>query len=377
MEPTVRWLLSTVPTAMLLDDHDLRDDWNTSLSWRRWVTGEDWWRDRVVGAYGSYWVYQHLGNLSPEQLAGDEVYASMLALHDDDERTRVLDDMAWASDVDSTSIRWSFYRDLGATGRGVRLVAIDSRCSRQLDPDDRRMVDPPEWAWVREAVLGTELRYDHLVLASTLPFLLPPGIHHLEGWDEAISEGAWKAPGKWVGERLRQALDLEHWASFRASFVEFTALLRDAVERRRPPATVLLLSGDVHCSYTARAELDGVDHARTVIQQLTMSPFRNRIQRSGKAAEVLLNRKLWTRVMHRLARWSRVDDVDIGWQVEHGPWFDNGIMTITFEGRSARLGVDQAHVDGERQVLTRRLDHELAVNEPAPDNSIGPATAAV
>ena len=25
--------------AMLLDDHDLRDDWNTSLSWRRWVDG--------------------------------------------------------------------------------------------------------------------------------------------------------------------------------------------------------------------------------------------------------------------------------------------------------------------------------------------------
>ena len=88
MEPTVRWLLSTVPSAMLLDDHDLRDDWNTSLSWRRWVTAQTWWRDRVVGGYGSYWVYQHLGNLSPEQLAGDEVYAHLLATHDDDERTR-------------------------------------------------------------------------------------------------------------------------------------------------------------------------------------------------------------------------------------------------------------------------------------------------
>ena len=30
--PGVRWLLSTVPTGMLLDDHDLRDDWNTSLT---------------------------------------------------------------------------------------------------------------------------------------------------------------------------------------------------------------------------------------------------------------------------------------------------------------------------------------------------------
>ena len=115
----------------------------------------------------------------------------------------------------------------------MRLVSIDSRCSRQLDPDDRRMVDPPEWEWVRDAVLGTDLRYDHLVLASTLPFLLPPGLHHLEGWDEAISEGAWKRPGKWTGEKPRQALDLEHWASFRASFREVIDLLRDVVGRHR------------------------------------------------------------------------------------------------------------------------------------------------
>ncbi len=377
MEPTVRWLLSTVPSAMLLDDHDLRDDWNTSLSWRRWVTAQPWWRDRVVGGYGSYWVYQHLGNLSPEQLAGDEVYARLLATHDDDERTRHLDGAAWAADVDSTSIRFSYYRDLGATGRGVRLVSIDSRCSRQLDPDDRRMVDPPEWEWVRDAVLGTDLRYDHLVLASTLPFLLPPGLHHLEGWDEAISEGAWKRPGKWTGEKLRQALDLEHWASFRASFREVIDLLRDVVGRHRPPATVLLLSGDVHCNYTAHAELDGLDHPGTVLQQLTMSPFRNDIERAGKAAEVLLNRKFWTRVMHRMARMAHVDDVAMSWQVEHGPWFDNGVMAVTFEGRSARLGVDHAHVDSGRQVLSRTLDLELASAEPAPDNSIGPATAAV
>ena len=33
-DPEVRWLLSTVPTAMIFDDHDVHDDWNTSQSWR-------------------------------------------------------------------------------------------------------------------------------------------------------------------------------------------------------------------------------------------------------------------------------------------------------------------------------------------------------
>ena len=33
-DPEVRWLLSCVPTGMIFDDHDVRDDWNTSAVWR-------------------------------------------------------------------------------------------------------------------------------------------------------------------------------------------------------------------------------------------------------------------------------------------------------------------------------------------------------
>jgi hypothetical protein len=375
--PGVRWLLSTVPTGMLLDDHDLRDDWNTSLSWRREITAKSWWRDRVTGAYASYWVYQHLGNLSPEQLDADDVYQQMLAITDDEERTRYLDDVAWRADVDAASIRWSFYRDLGGAGRRVRLVAVDSRCSRQLDPDDRRMVDAVEWAWVRQEVLDPDEPYDHLILASTLPFLLLPGIHHLEGWDESISEGAWGRPGKWVGEKLRQALDLEHWAAWRESFVEVTDLLRDVVTGPEPPSTVLMLGGDVHCSYTAVAALTDVEHPGTAIHQLTMSPFRNDIERVAKGAFRLFNRKAATAAMHRLARWGKTDDVGMSWIVEHGVWFDNGVMSIDLTGRGARLSVDQAEVEGGRQVLRHRLDVELAPGTPSPDSSIDEATATV
>ena len=33
-EPTIRWLLSTLPSSMIFDDHDVRDDWNASHAWR-------------------------------------------------------------------------------------------------------------------------------------------------------------------------------------------------------------------------------------------------------------------------------------------------------------------------------------------------------
>ena len=74
-DPAIRWLFSTVSTAMIFDDHDVHDDWNTSAAWVEEMRAQDWWEDHIVGALGSYWVYQHLGNLAPEAHRDDELLA--------------------------------------------------------------------------------------------------------------------------------------------------------------------------------------------------------------------------------------------------------------------------------------------------------------
>ncbi|MBX9640488.1 MAG: alkaline phosphatase D family protein, partial [Mycobacteriaceae bacterium] len=53
-DPEIRWLMSTVPTAMIFDDHDIRDDWNTSAAWRADIKGKPWWRDRIRAGLVSY-----------------------------------------------------------------------------------------------------------------------------------------------------------------------------------------------------------------------------------------------------------------------------------------------------------------------------------
>ena len=30
-----------------------------------------WWEERITGAFMAYWLYQHIGNLSPPELAED------------------------------------------------------------------------------------------------------------------------------------------------------------------------------------------------------------------------------------------------------------------------------------------------------------------
>ena len=58
----IRWLMSTVPTAMIFDDHDIRDDWNTSASWRADMNEKPWWRERIragLASSGCISTWQH------------------------------------------------------------------------------------------------------------------------------------------------------------------------------------------------------------------------------------------------------------------------------------------------------------------------------
>nr|WP_296767448.1 alkaline phosphatase D family protein [Rhodococcus sp. (in: high G+C Gram-positive bacteria)] len=345
VEP-VRTLLASVPSCMILDDHDLRDDWNSSASWRADIETRPWWKDRVVGAFSSYWVYQHLGNLSPKELADEELYEAVRTAPTDADREHILADFSLRIDSVPDTGRWSFYRDFGNT----RLVMIDSRCSRRLDPDDRRMVDDVEWAWVRERALESSPR--HLLFGSSLPYLMLPALHHLEQWNEAVAQGSWGKFASKVGEKLRIELDLEHWAAFGKSFADMATLTREISRAPNSPSSIMWLSGDVHCSYVARAEF-GVGGDTPATYQLTMSPFRNPLNLPIRAVNRLAIKNSVARMLSRLARAAKVPSAGFTWEADAGPWFDNGVMLLTTDGDAARLAVEHAHVDADgTQTLT-------------------------
>ena len=139
-DPANRWLLSTLPSAMIFDDHDIRDDWNTSASWRAEMEATSWWHDRIVGGLASYWIYQHLGNLSPDERAEDEIWKQIVTAWDagdgEPDVGDLLDALAERADEYPETYRWSYARDIGST----RLIVVDSRAARVLKPEER--LDP-------------------------------------------------------------------------------------------------------------------------------------------------------------------------------------------------------------------------------------------
>jgi hypothetical protein len=331
-----RWLLSTLPSAMIFDDHDIRDDWNTSAAWRQQMHATEWWQGRIVAGLASYWVYQHLGNLSPAERASDEVWKQILAcrdLHDDVDLGPTLDDFAARVDVDADSYRWSYSRDMA----GSRLIVVDSRAARVLDPNDRRMLDPSELSWLDEQLTG---EVDHVFIATSLPFLLAPGLHDLEAWDEAVAGGAWGRRAKHLGERVRQGMDLEHWAAFEKSFRQVAGLVHEVVDGRRgaAPATVTFLSGDVHNSYLA--EVDRPPSQGRILQAVC-SPIRNPLPRGIRAGQAFAAKKPGTVIGRLLARSVRLAAPALSWHIVQGPWFDNNLATLETNGRDLSIWWEQ------------------------------------
>jgi hypothetical protein len=362
-DPVIRWLLSTVPSAMVWDDHDMHDDWNISARWVDEMRRHAWWHRRVEGGIIGYWIYQHLGNLPPAELLGNDLVARVRGSSD---AGLALREFARRVEYEAEGTRWSYRRDWGR----VRLVVVDSRAGRVLGDTrhvhhehKRAMIDDHEWEWIERQCTGD---VDHLLIASSLPILVMPGLHRLEAWNEAVCDGAW---GHWAadwGERVRRRLDLEHWAAFQDSFHRIARLLEDVAAGRRgdPPATICLLGGDVHHAYVSEVAFRRGSGVRSRVVQAVCSPFRNDLDRRGRRVLRFAASRPGRVIAHALAAASRVEEPEIRWRLTDGPYFDNQVATLRIRGRALELDIDKTVAGDPDPDLQRVCRRRLADQRP-------------
>jgi hypothetical protein len=150
---------------------------------------------------------------------------------------------------------------------------------------------------------------------------------------------------RWA-EKIRRAADLEHWAAFRRSFERLGGLLRSVARGEhaddgRAPATICVLSGDVHHAYVA--ELERADDVETRIFQLTCSPLHNFVPPAMKVTF----RITWSRVTERIVRAllrlaAKVPRTSLSWRRLAGPFFGNEVATLVIEGRHAETLLERS-----------------------------------
>jgi hypothetical protein len=117
------------------------------------------------------------------------------------------------------------------------------------------------------------------------------------------------------------------------------------------PVTVSVLSGDVHHSYAARADLPSAASAR--VHQLTCSPVHNTMSWMIKPGF----RLGWSRTVGRLAsRWAArvgAPPMPLSWTRLTGPLFGNMIATLDIDGDRASVLFEQPRTAATLNELAR------------------------
>ena len=177
----------------------------------------------------TYWIYQHLGNLSPDDIDAEGLLARLQAADDGAALLR-----EWAKRIRGVQRRSpaataSASPASSAPPSWSSSTRATAGCSR---PGSAPMLDDDEWAWF---TAQCDVDVDHLIIGSSLPMFVPGGLHDLQRWSEAVIDGAWGHRPFGVQQRsvewLRRALDMEDWAAFGRSF---DALVGPARPARRP-----------------------------------------------------------------------------------------------------------------------------------------------
>ena len=175
-DPLNRWLLSTLPSAMIFDDHDIRDDWNTS---QRLAPRDG--RRRRGGTTASSAAWRRTGSTStsatssPERAGAEDEMWQRIAGHarpraeDELDLTEVLDDLR------RPRRRAPGDLPLELRPRPRRVPAGRRRLAGRAGARARtaaRSSTTTRWPGSTSSCSGD---VDHLFIGTSLPFLMAPG----------------------------------------------------------------------------------------------------------------------------------------------------------------------------------------------------------
>ena len=148
--------------------------------------------------------------------------------------------------------------------------------------------------------------------------------------------------------------------------MQLTELLHEVASdaRGHAPATIVMLSGDVHHAYLAKASFRHGEARKSGIYQAVCSPLRNALSSSERRAMRFAWSAPMALVAKALARAAGVQPPILDWRLMHDePWFGNQIATLEMRGRSARFRIEKPALDEAGEPVLKEV-FESALDSP-------------
>lgn len=234
----VRRLLANTPTYMIFDDHDVTDDWNLSLQWFGEVHKTALGARIVANALFAFWLFQAWGNDPDRERPIINAVGKAAAARA--QSTTLLEALFTAK---NKANGWEF-----ATPTYPAIYFIDTRTQRgHYDGFNQTQTKAPPYlksiaGWAKtltalQALVARQAAGTPLVIVATAPIFGYATIDRLQS-----------AAGKFLGP---YPYDEEGWAANLGHLELFLFLCGNA--------DVVVLSGDVHYSFTATATFNVFD----------------------------------------------------------------------------------------------------------------------
>ncbi|MFC1747844.1 hypothetical protein ACFL2V_03475 [Pseudomonadota bacterium] len=249
--PNVRRVLANVPSYMILDDHEVTDDWNLSRSWVDDVNNSAAGPRIINNALAAYWAFQGWGN-EPQNDNNSELIAALESYLNtsspSDRESARFNDAIKAHD-------WSYV----APTQPPALV-LDTRTHRNMNVEDDEM----PWL-INQERLGSMTRqlssfdgYSQVLVVSAAPVV---GIETVEEGQAMLSE---------LGD-MAISLDFECWSASPMGLAQFFKHLHNAAGDDQ---TLIFLSGDVHYTFNMSGSFKWQDEILN-FKQITSSAQKN------------------------------------------------------------------------------------------------------
>ena len=307
-----RRVLANVPTFMILDDHEVTDDWNLDSQFIADLRACNLEARIVRNALAAYAVFQDWGNrpeLYEEGQPGRKILDALKLqgsappkwLDDETPEAQALDELllpagvtgaltgsaegtlpAWSADgpehagrgLGGGALAWSYVVEFGSH----RLIVLDTRTRRHFPPDGGKV-------WLAQLISKASLQ-------EQIPDPVEGKLDLVVSATPIYGEPTVEAEFKVLRARLSaRASDQESWSvSEQAMFNVSSRLMKN-------PRTIVL-SGDVHYAFSLAASLTDRDANTGRVVQLCSSSLR----REDTVARAAISGNAWV----RMVKWSRV-----------------------------------------------------------------------
>lgn len=243
--PEVRRALANIPTYMMLDDHEITDDWPRTKGWQAVAEASPLGRLIIANGLVAFWAFQAWGNV-PDATRPDYVEVARNFMLADHEKFDVL-----SKGYVDAALKFRDFSFVAPTHPPA--VVVDMRTTRGPDAGTRVDGKQPDPNAPCE-VLGAAGLKGFLAKAKSvcvpkqdlLLVVAPPPVLGFAQW-EIPQEFILPATGLFDADET----DLESWHANPPSYHRFLIAIAEQVQ----PKACLFLSGDVHFGHITKAVL--------------------------------------------------------------------------------------------------------------------------